>query len=41
MSAITFRELASIGEMKRAEDLQRPVWGQDDMPDNVDVTTTS
>lgn len=37
MSAITFRELASIGEMKRAEDLQRAVWGQDDMPENSDL----
>lgn len=37
MNGITFRELASLAEMKRAEDLQRAVWGQDDMPENSDL----
>lgn len=37
MSKVTFRELASLDEMKRAEDMQRTVWGPGDMPDNADL----
>ena len=37
MSEVTFRELASLDELKLAEDVQRQVWGNDDMPDNADL----
>ncbi len=37
MPAPELRELASLHEMKAAEDLQRAVWGADDMPDNADL----
>ena len=37
MSEVTFRELASLDELKLAEDVQRQVWGDDDMPDNADL----
>lgn len=37
MTGVSFRELASLAEMKRAEDLQRAVWGADDMPENSDL----
>lgn len=37
MTDITLRELASLDEMKRAEDLQRSVWGAGDLPDNADL----
>ena len=31
------RELEGLGELKRAEELQRQVWGRDDPPDNADL----
>lgn len=37
MIDVTFRELASLCEMKHAEDLQRAVWGADDPADNADL----
>ncbi|MFO1140043.1 MAG: GNAT family N-acetyltransferase [Paracoccus sp. (in: a-proteobacteria)] len=37
MSDVTFRELASLAELKQAEDVQRRVWGDGDMPDNADL----
>ena len=37
MTGVSFRELASLAEMKRAEELQRAVWGADDMPENSDL----
>lgn len=37
MSEIVFRELASLAELKRTEDFQRAVWGQDDPADNADL----
>ena len=37
MNEVTFRELASLAELKAAEDVQRAVWGAGDMPDNADL----
>lgn len=37
MSEVIFRELASLTELKQAEDVQRAVWGAGDMPDNADL----
>ena len=37
MNDVVFRELASLDEMKAAEDVQRAVWGAGDMPDNADL----
>jgi predicted GNAT superfamily acetyltransferase len=38
MSEVTFRELASLDELKLAEDVQRAGLGRnDDMPDNADL----
>ncbi|MTI15772.1 GNAT family N-acetyltransferase [Rhodobacteraceae bacterium RKSG542] len=36
-SSIVFRELESVAELKESEQLQRDVWGEDDMPDNSDI----
>lgn len=36
-AALEIRELGSLGELKRAERLQKDVWGEDDTPDNADI----
>lgn len=37
MSQAIIRELSGIAEMRLAEDLQRAVWGQADIPENSDM----
>lgn len=34
---LTIRELNSVAELKRSEDFQREVWGEDDPADNSDI----
>lgn len=34
---VEFRDLASVDELKEAEELQRKVWGYNDIPDNSDM----
>lgn len=34
---IEFRDLQSVAELKEAEELQRRVWGYNDLPDNSDM----
>lgn len=36
-AALEIRELASLAELKRAERLQKDVWGEEDTPDNADM----
>lgn len=36
-SGLYFRELATLTEMKHAEEFQQVVWGEDDKPDNADI----
>ena len=36
-SELTIRELISVEELKRSEELQREVWGEDDPADNSDL----
>lgn len=37
MTEITFRDLAGMAEFRAAEDLQRAVWGEGDLPDPADL----
>ena len=37
MTGLVLRDLASLAEMKAAEDFQRSVWGKDDPADNADL----
>lgn len=37
MTDLVLRDLASLNEMKAAEDFQRTVWGKDDPADNADL----
>lgn len=34
---VVFRELEGLAELKASEDLQRAVWGEDDLADNADL----
>lgn len=36
-SGLVIRELESIAELKRSEDFQTEVWGENDKPDNADI----
>lgn len=36
-SDLTIRELNSVAELKRSEQFQKEVWGEDDPPDNSDI----
>lgn len=37
MTEITFRDLSGMAEFRAAEDLQRAVWGEGDLPDPADL----
>ncbi|GAB1361027.1 hypothetical protein MASR1M32_02630 [Rhodobacter sp.] len=37
MTAAVFRDLSGMAEMRMAEDLQRQVWGEGDLPDPADL----
>lgn len=37
MTGVTFRDLAGMDEFRAAEDLQRQVWGEGDLPDPADL----
>jgi len=37
MSHVTFRDLSGMAEFRAAEDLQRHVWGEGDLPDPADL----
>lgn len=37
MSEVTFRDLSGMAEFRAAEDLQREVWGEGDLPDPADL----
>lgn len=37
MTQITIRDLNGVAEFKQSEQLQRDVWGDDDIPDNSDI----
>ena len=37
MTDVTFRDLSGMAEFRAAEDLQRQVWGEGDMPDPADL----
>ena len=37
MTDISFRDLSSMAEFRAAEDLQRAVWGEGDLPDPADL----
>ena len=37
MTEVTFRDLSGMAEMRLAEDLQRQVWGEGDLPDPADL----
>ena len=37
MTGLVLRDIASLAEMKAAEDFQRSVWGRDDPADNADL----
>lgn len=37
MSEVAFRDLAGMAEFRAAEDLQRAVWGEGDLPDPADL----
>jgi predicted GNAT superfamily acetyltransferase len=37
MTDVTFRDLSGMAEFRLAEDLQRQVWGEGDLPDPADL----
>lgn len=37
MTGVAFRDLSGMAEMRLAEDLQRQVWGEGDLPDPADL----
>ena len=37
MTEVSFRDLSGMAEMRLAEDLQRQVWGEGDLPDPADL----
>ena len=37
MTEITYRDLVGMAEFRAAEDLQRAVWGEGDLPDPADL----
>ena len=36
-TGLVLRELSGVAELKRAEQFQKTVWGEDDPPDNSDI----